>query len=244
MDWEQEFDCRDIGCSFHWSSPKTKQVWFVNIWLCFRGLVFFPCEIYERKKWNRMRRYINERNISWHSQKLLVLVYSSERLTILQSWTVAYICVYLKEKQPKSCKLVVLTASNWSRPFMKRWINNRSSVKTSVCFLLSKFFILFFFFFAIITQPWRRLTHSNGSQSGREEDREESEWRRKRIWQPLLKIFHVTEISSFQHCPPLSFSPSQPASQTTVFLLTSSVHPYAHPLHLFPVSFLSLSSFN
>lgn len=75
-----------------------------------------------------------------------------------------------------------------------KWINNRPSVIPQVCFFLSHLCVVVFS--PVIIQPWRRLTHSDGPE------RDRGRWKRegrnkKRIWQPVLKIFHVTGLFSF-----------------------------------------------
>lgn len=95
---------------------------------------------------------------------------------------------------------------------MKRWINNRPSITR-----MPRFSVEQGVFVAVITQPWRRLTHSDGSQRERGR-RGKGEWR-KRIRQSLVDVFHVnplflipplaSSLLSCLHRPLSSFEPAQ-----------------------------------
>lgn len=92
---------------------------------------------------------------------------------------------------------------------------------TNLNSILPKQGFLDIFFPNVISQPWRRLTDSDGSQCGwtdngvGEEGEEKSP---KDYVTTLVKILHVTRLF-FDRCPPLfSLSPAQSSSYTAVGL--------------------------
>ena len=115
---------------------------------------------------------------------------------------------------------------------MQKWTNDWFSILTKVGFLLSKVF-------AVITQPSRRLTYSDGSQSGR--------WK-KRAREDVTT--HVKDIS--RHGTLLLSSLTAPVPQphsarfTHHCLLISSrfSHAYAHSHHVCPSPVLCPPSTN